>query len=207
MCCRYYADLSPELRPYIEAANNSSLAARFRRDLGKPLTVEGEIFPSMVVPVLATGRSGRKKAFPMKWGYTIPGLKRTVVNARSESAAAKQSFADSWNFHRCIIPASCYFEWEHLSFPDGRKKTGGKYKIFPADGNLTYLAGLYRIENGLPEFVVLTKAPEANLFFIHDRMPLIFPPELTDAWIDPHANPEALLPFAEKNMVYKKIMN
>ena len=204
MCCRYFTEMSPELRPYVEEAKSSSIAKRFMADLSRPVMEEGEIFPSMVVPVIATGRSGRKRAFPMKWGYTIPGLKGVVVNARTESAAGKQMFADSWVSHRCIIPASYYYEWEHLLSPNGKKKTGGKYRIRPAGTGLTCLAGLYRMEKGLPVFVVLTKEPEENISFLHDRMPLILPPDLIDDWIDPGKAPELLLPQAEKQMIYEK---
>ena len=43
MCCRYYMEMSPELRPIIEEANRSALKARIVGKLGRPLITEGEV--------------------------------------------------------------------------------------------------------------------------------------------------------------------
>ena len=52
----------------------------------------------------------------MVWGYRIPGLKHPVVNTRVESASKKDVWKDGWNRHRCIVPASWYYEWEHIRY-------------------------------------------------------------------------------------------
>ena len=36
-----------------------------------------------------------------------------LLNARSETAAEKPAFREDWRRHRCIVPATYYFEWEH----------------------------------------------------------------------------------------------
>ena len=43
MCCRYYMELSPEIRIYTEEVKKSKLAAKMIDRLGKPLVTEGEI--------------------------------------------------------------------------------------------------------------------------------------------------------------------
>ncbi len=83
------------------------------------------------------------------------------------------------------MPASWYFEWEHLTRPDGTKKAGDKYAIQPAGAAVTWLAGLYRIENGYPFFTILTKSPVGELGKIHDRMPLILTESAIADWINP----------------------
>ena len=75
-------------------------------------------------------------------------------------------------------------------------KTGKKYRIAPSHGERAYLAGLYRMEEGLPVFVVLTRAPAADLFWMHDRMPVMLPEEALGAWLDPAGNPEEVLSSA-----------
>ena len=172
MCCRYWFDESPELRPFVEEMNRSPLVEKFV--ITGPITTQGEVRPTNVVPVIASNKRGQKAVYPMKWGFSGRTL---LVNARSETASTKPTFSDAWKSHRCIVPASYYFEWEHLISNDGKKKTGPKYLIQPKDSAVTWMCGLYRIEEGLPVFVILTRAPGEEIRFIHDRMPLILPEE------------------------------
>ena len=199
MCCRYWTDASPELRPIVEKMNESPLVGKWQKTAG--IKTYGEIRPSDVVPVLAPDRSGKRSVFPMKWGFSGRSL---LMNARSETAASRPMFRDAWAAHRCIVPASYYFEWEHLVRDDGKTRTGDKYRIQPRGSNVTWLCGLYRIENGLPVFVILTREPSSSVRFIHDRMPLIMPDELADEWIRPDVKPEDLIGRAVTDLVFQK---
>ena len=202
MCCRYWADDSPEIREIVEEMNRSPLVDKWRRTSG--VTTYGEVRPTNVVPVIASNRAGVRAVFPMKWGFTGRTL---LMNARTETAPVKSTFKEAWESHRCIIPASWYYEWEHLTGNDGRKQTGAKYLIQPKGSDMTWLCGLYRIENGLPVFVVLTREPSDDIRFIHDRMPLIMPGDYVNDWIKPDVKPEELLDAALTNMVYEKVEN
>ena len=199
MCCRYWTDQSPELRAIVEEMNRSPLVSKWLETTG--IVTYGEVRPTNVVPVIAPGRTGSRAVFPMKWGYSGRTL---LMNARSETAASKPTFREDWQRHRCIVPASWYFEWEHLTGNDGRKKTGDKYMIQPKGSSLTWLCGLYRIENGLPVFVILTREPGEGIKFIHDRMPLIMPEDLVNEWIRPDADPDELLQHALTDMAFEK---
>ena len=77
------------------------------------------------------------------------------------------------------------------------KKTGDKFMIQPKGATITWLCGLYRMENGLPTFVILTKEPSEEIRFIHDRMPLIMPQSFVGDWIKPENSPADLLKEAE----------
>ena len=202
MCCRYWADESPEIREIVEEMNKSPLVDKWQQTTG--ITTYGEVRPTNVVPVIASNRAGARAVFPMKWGFTGRTL---LMNARTETAPVKPTFKEARASHRCIIPASWYYEWEHLTGNDGRKRTGAKYLIQPKGSDMTWLCGLYRIENGLPVFVILTREPGDEIRFIHDRMPLIMPGDYVNDWIKPDVKPEELLDAALTNMVYEKVEN
>ena len=210
MCTRFYIDISDkELQEIVAAAESSALAEKFRQ-AGDTLTSSGEVRPENVAACIATARSGRRAVFPMKWGFHLTGLRgagsvTTILNARSETAPQKKTFREAWEHHRCIIPASWYFEWEHPVSPGGRKKTGQKYAIQPEKTAVTWLGGLYRMEEGLPRFVVLTRPPSDSISFIHDRMPLILPQAQIDQWIDPSADPEQVLGCALSEMSFRAV--
>ena len=57
-------------------------------------------------------------------------------NARAESVADKPMFRDV-KHHRCIIPASGYYEW--IKKPDGRQP----YFISALDGGVLSFVGLW----------------------------------------------------------------
>lgn len=203
MCTRFYVEPdTEEIRDIIAEVQKSQLSGKFIK-VGSAILTSGEIRPTNVVPVIAPGKNGKKAAFPMKWGFQIP-KRSLIVNARTETAAEKPTFKEAWEKHRCIIPASWYYEWEHLIGNAGQKKNGDKYMIQPRGSSMTWLAGLYRIEDGLPVFTVLTKEPTEELRRIHDRMPLIFPKDLIDDWIRPDINPKDLLQYAVSDLVAEK---
>ena len=203
MCTRFYVlPDTDEIREIVEEVQRSLLSQKFIR-AGNAVLTSGEMRPTNVLPVIATGRSGKRAAFPMKWGFQIPG-RSLIVNARTETAAQKPTFRESWERHRCVIPASWYYEWEHLTGNAGQKKTGAKYMIQPRGSDMTWLCGIYRMEEGLPAFAVLTREPAGELGRIHDRMPLILPGNLVDEWIRPDTRPEDLLPYALTDMVFEK---
>ena len=200
MCCRYWTEESPELREIVEEMNRSPLVDRWQKTKG--ITAYGEIRPADIVPVIAPNRAGNRAVYPMKWGFSGKSL---LMNARVESAASKPTFREAWEKHRCIVPASWYYEWEHRRGSDGKVYTGDKYMIQPKNSTMTWLCGLYRIEEGLPVFVVLTREPGEEIRFIHDRMPLILPENLVGQWIRPDTRPESLLEYALTEMVYEKV--
>ena len=197
------------LAPIIKSALETKLAARFQIEFSKPMVTEGEVRPTDVAPVIAPGKDGKRAVFPMKWGFTvqIDGKLKPVVNARVETAAEKELFKEAWRRHRCIIPASWYIEWEHNKDPNGKTTTGDKYVIQPDGDVMTWLCGLYRIADGFPEFVILTRTPVGEIAKIHDRMPVILPEDRIDEWIDPFADPSALLEHTLTDMIAEKAQN
>lgn len=205
MCTRYYIDnYRDDFRELFEEVKRSKLAERFIVKAARPIIYSGEVRPTDVVPVIAPDHNGERAVFPMKWGFTLQGSHQPLVNARVETAASKPTFKESWSRHRCVIPASWYYEWKHYKTVDGKTKTGDKYLIQPKDSSVTWLCGLYRIEDDLPVFTVLTKSPTEELAQIHDRMPVILPGDKINDWINPSSTPEAVISNALTDMVIEK---
>ena len=201
MCCRYWLEESNELKPIVDRMMKSPLVSKWHKSYAAPIKMSGEIRPADLAPVIAMNMGGKKSVFPMKWGFTEKSL---LMNARAETAAVKPAFKEAWARHRCIIPASYYFEWEHLISNDGKKHTGDKYLIQPKDSRVTWLCGLYRFENDMPVFTILTREADEGIRFIHDRMPLIMPDHLVDEWIKPVADPKLLIKESVTEMIAEK---
>lgn len=207
MCCRYYMMKCPELDYIVEKMNKSPLCKRFTEGISKQITTNGDVFPTNVVPVIASSRSKEKTVFPMAWGFKSKETGSLLINCRVESAASKQTWKESWANHRCIIPASWYFEWEHLSSENNNKRKGQKYMLRPKGNGIVNLAGVYRIEEisslQIPVFAIITREASPVIREIHDRMPLILPESAADEWIMPDNDPERIIKQAVVDIEYQ----
>ena len=209
MCCRYYIDPDSEVEPYIRAAERSPLKERLERELSKPMLTSGEVRPTDLVPVIAPDKSRIPTVFPMVWGFHLPDSKVPIINARVETAHEKATFRDSWENRRCVIPASYYFEWEHLTTASGKKKTGEKFRIQPEGNSIVFFAGLYRVEviKGVkvPVFTILTTEAAEEVRFIHDRMPVMLAKDDADRWVGMKTGADDITKSAiDKLLVEKK---
>lgn len=149
-------------------------------------------FPT--IPVIKL--SDRNCISPMKWGLIPNWVKKTTeaisirnktLNARFESILEKPAFRQS-TMNRCIIPATGFFEWQHL----GNKKI--PWFISQKGDEIMKLAGIYSSwtnpETGeiLDTFSIITIPANPLLEKIHNtkkRMPAILMPNQAEAWLDP----------------------
>ena len=207
MCCRYYIEPQDTMLAQLgDVAEHTELRKRMLEPLAKPLRTFGEIHPGDIAPVIATSKRGNKACFPMLWGVNSRN-RSLLANARSETANQKPLFQMAWKSHRCIIPASWYYEWEHYLRPNGKKETGDKYLIQPKGDSHTWLCGLYRFEEGFPHFVILTRPPAEEIGFIHDRMPMMLREKDIEEWISPDAKPDEIAYRAITDLHYEKTDN
>ena len=145
MCGRYYIDDSlAGFEALVEELNRGKPG-------GAPIKT-GEIRPTDIAPVIANSRARRQRPFLMRWGFGGNRNARLVINTRSETAHEKPMFRDAMLDRRCLVPASCYFEWQTQG------KSREKLAMKP-DGPVMYMAGLYRLEAGEPlaAFTILTQ--------------------------------------------------
>ncbi len=143
----------------------------------------GEILPGDAAPAVI---ARQEKIVPVPAVFGFPGFDggRLLINARSETAAQKKSFADSLRERRVILPATGFYEWDAA-------KT--KY-LFTVDASAVfYLCGLYRLIEGRYRFVILTRAANESMIETHNRMPVIVGERGVRPWLtDPAAAAEIL---------------
>jgi putative SOS response-associated peptidase YedK len=144
----------------------------------------GEILPGTTAPaVLAEGR--RLRPVPAVFGFPGYDGKKLLLNARSETAAVKPSFAQALRERRLVLPADAFFEW-------GRADRQ-KYRFRGETLRTMYLCGLYtRLPEGL-RFVILTRPAAGAMLGIHERMPLILGPEAVRPWLTREAEAREML--------------
>jgi len=154
------------------------------------------IAPSQNAPVIYAGEKGRELAL-MHWGL-IPHWARErkfgyhTINARAETVASKPAFRDAFRRHRCLIPATGFYEWQ--AGVDGKQP----YNIRVGDGKLFAFAGLWAHWDKDPEApldsfsIIVTDANEA-IRPLHERMPVILHPDDYETWLDPTIQDTALL--------------
>lgn len=124
----------------------------------------------------------------VRWGL-VPGWVKDpqqfslLINARVETVREKPSFRGSMRHHRCLIPASGYYEW--------RREGGQKQPFYmrPKSGELFAMAGLWAEWSGpdgnlIDSGAVLTQPANDALSGIHHRMPVVLTPDRFDDWLD-----------------------
>ena len=158
MCGRYYMDVEVPDRKL--AAIVEMMEAHYS---GAYKT--GEIFPGDTAPGIVE-QNGKITAIPAVFGF--PGMQdgKLLINARSETAAEKRSFAENLRMRRIILPATSFFEWS-------RDEAKTKYEFKAGSLCVIYLCGLYKIVDGDVHFVILTRPANSSMAGIHNRMPVI----------------------------------
>jgi putative SOS response-associated peptidase YedK len=128
--------------------------------------------PSQQLPVIDRGKNLKYMPWGFRPDWAVAKNMRPQINARSETAAHKPFFKNSFGRYHCLIPANGYYEWKEVR---GRKQPF----FITNENNFMLLAGLYN-ENG---FCLLTQNAEGIAKEVHDRMPVIISPERHAYWL------------------------
>ena len=137
-------------------------------------------------PVLALRQEhGLLQPALMLWGLLPEWSKDPLAglrpfNARAETVAEKPSFRGAWRHRRCLLPADAFLERGH--------------RIHRRDHGLFWLAGIWDRWIGadgseVESCCVLTTAPNALVAPLHNRMPVIVPDGLEQAWLETKDGP------------------
>ena len=209
MCGRFTLTIDPahlqEAFPWAVIPNDMS--PRFNIAPSQPVAVipnTGDYFVSMY-----------------KWGLIPswskdPAIGERMINARAESLAEKPSFRNAYRRRRCLILADGFYEW--------KQNPGSKSKqpiILRLQNNQPFaFAGLWELWTSpdgseIKSCTIITTQPNSLVGTIHNRMPVILPPEKYKLWISPDDQTasqlnDLLIPYPSEEMIaypVSKIVN
>jgi putative SOS response-associated peptidase YedK len=133
---------------------------------------------------------------------------RRPINAKGETVATLPSFRDAYRRRRCLLPVDNFFEWRAIKGAKGGAKARQPYAIAMKSGAPFALAAIWEnwrrpdTAEWVRTFAVITCPANALMAQIHDRMPVIIPPESYDRWlaaIEPDPR-DLLVPFPPEPM-------
>ncbi len=183
MCGRYtLATSQQQLAEEFEACGIDDFGSRYN------------IAPTQLAPVVREAAESCVREFAMcKWGLVPhwardPTIGNRMINARAETAADKPSFRTALRRHRCLVPATGFFEWKVLD-RSAKKPVKQPYCIHRRDGRVFAFAGLWERwrspdGEGFDSFTILTTEPNELMRELHDRMPVIIGREDYGLWLD-----------------------
>ena len=208
MCGRYSVlteDEIIEVRSIIQ-----ELSMRLARDdlLDYDAAPAREVLPTNKAPIVSNDRGG------LVFGHARFGFKKwdgkgVIINARSETIKTTRMFSGLVGGGRCVVPAREYYEWKAEAAGDGgaagkkpKKPKKIKHFVKDAEGNLLFMAGLYRDGDEGREFVIITKAPCGEVADLHDRMPAILRADQIELWLNGTLTPDDIMTMDFNASVY-----
>jgi putative SOS response-associated peptidase YedK len=165
------------------------------------LPVSWNVAPTQPVYTAATSATGTRKLRALRWGLVPnwakdPRIGARLINARSETLHQRPAFRSLVGARRAIVPVSGFYEWRQPGPEAGSVKQ--PFYFHPAGGGPLAFAGLWDIwfdAEGQPLrscTIITTRANEA-MAPVHNRMPVVLPPQAWDEWLRPGPLPASRL--------------
>ncbi|MGB8214267.1 MAG: SOS response-associated peptidase [Anaerolineales bacterium] len=142
-------------------------------------------------PVLVLPNDGTNQADFFLWGLIPawakdPAIGNRLINARAETLAEKPAFRSAYKYHRCLIFANAFFEWQ--AQPGSPSKVPHLIRL--RSGKAFAFAGLWerwQSPDGseVRSVTIITTTPNELMAPIHNRMPVILPHNAYAQWLDP----------------------
>lgn len=163
-------------------------------------------------PVAVIPNNGDNTLAMYKWGLIPswskdPAIGDRMINARAESLAEKPSFRNAYRRRRCLVLADGFYEWRQN--PD--LKTKQPMYIRLTDHQPFAFAGLWEAwkspdGNEIRSCTIITTQPNSLMQSIHNRMPVILPPEAYSEWLSnedrqPAQLDKLLVPYSSSEMI------
>ena len=150
-------------------------------------------------PILALPNDGTNQADFFVWGLIPswatpalaggaredPSIGSRLINARAETLAEKPAFRSAYKYHRCLIFADGFFEWQ--ARPGMKSKVPHFIRL--KSGAPFAFAGLWehwQSADGseIRSAAIITTEPNELMASIHNRMPVILHPNTYSQWLD-----------------------
>ena len=158
------------------------------------------IAPTQMAPVIFHDHN-QPAVKLMRWGL-IPSwakdesVSNALINARSETIESRTAFREAFKSRRCLIPADSFYEWKEMH---GERQP---FRVMLKSGEPFCFAGLWdrwvkppaasKFDTDLDEapasemiesFTIITRAANAAIAPLHDRMPVIMAPNHFSWWL------------------------
>jgi putative SOS response-associated peptidase YedK len=179
-------------------------------DIPDDLPPRYNIAPSQ--PVAVIPNTGDNALSMYKWGLIPswskdPAIGDRMINARAESLAEKPSFRNAYRRRRCLILADGFYEWKQN--PGMKSKQPIYLRLNPY--RPFAFAGLWELWNApdgseVRSCTIITTQPNSLIEPIHNRMPVILPPDVYSQWLAPEDRQPAqlndlLIPYPSSAMI------
>lgn len=191
MCGRYVSSTPPD-----------QLASYFGATLTAETLVDPEYNVAPTRAVWTVFDDGDTRRLDLaRWGLVPMWAKdlsvgNRMINARSETVAEKNAFKKAFRRQRCIVPADGFYEW--TTRPGEKRKQ--PWFVHRPDGEPFAFAGLWetwrgpeRSDDPIRTCTILTGPANEKMAEIHDRMPIMLPPESWSRWLAPEVDDPGLL--------------
>jgi putative SOS response-associated peptidase YedK len=163
------------------------VAERFQVAVPETYSERYNLAPSQRA-LIVRDRDNNREAVLARWGLLPHWAKDEriafkMINARAETLTEKPAYRSLIGKYRCLVVADGFYEWTVGA--DGKKQP---IRFQLVDGGLFAFAGLWthRVDDAgelVESCTIVTTRPNELVSPVHDRMPVILPPELERDWL------------------------
>lgn len=172
---------------YAVSTPTEQLAAHFDAQLPAEWQPRHNAAPSQTLPVLLN--DGSRAIHLLSWGFTPAWSPSTrLINARAETLTEKPTFRSAFQRRRCLVLADAFYEWQATG--NGKRKQPMRFAL--SNSKPFAFAGIWEQHDETAAFLIITTAPNTLVAPVHNRMPVILPPEAYALWLDNNTPTEAL---------------
>jgi putative SOS response-associated peptidase YedK len=151
------------------------------------------VAPTHVMPIIRPAGNGRElvmAVWPLipfwtkdiKWTRDIKARAYNTINARAKTIRTKPAFKQPFERRRCLVPATGWYEWQHL----GKRKKRPIHMC--AKATPVAFAGVWDFWKGnggpgVTSFTIVITGAAPSIAQYHERMPVVLEDSQFDEWM------------------------